>query len=56
MSDEKTEPAKVKVHTLLEAKFIELIDYTTWLANVVMVKNKSGKWQTCIDFTSLNKA
>jgi hypothetical protein len=29
MSDEKTKAAKVKVHTLLEAKFIEPIDYTT---------------------------
>lgn len=40
MSDEKTEVAKVEVHRLLEAKFIEPIDYPTWLANVVMVKRK----------------
>jgi hypothetical protein len=56
MSDEKTEAAKAEVHRLLEAKFIEPIAYPTWLANVVMVQKKSGKWRMCIDFTSLNKA
>jgi hypothetical protein len=56
MSDEKTEAAKAEVHRLLEANFIEPIAYPTWLANVVMVQKKSGKWCMCIDFTSLNKA
>jgi hypothetical protein len=37
MSDEKTGASKAEVHRLLEAKFIELIGYSTWLANVVMV-------------------
>jgi hypothetical protein len=37
MSDEKIEAAKAEVHLLLEAKFIELIAYPTWLANVMMV-------------------
>jgi hypothetical protein len=56
MSDEKTEAAKAEVHRLLEANFIEPIAYPTWIANVVMVQKKSGKWRMCIDFTSLNKA
>jgi hypothetical protein len=56
MSDEKTEATKAEVHRLLEAKFIEPVAYPTWLANVVMVQKKSGKWRMCIDFTSLNKA
>jgi hypothetical protein len=55
MSDEKTEAAKAEVHHLLEANFIEPIAYHTWLANVVMVQKKSGKWRMCINFTSLNK-
>jgi hypothetical protein len=56
MSDEKTKAAKVEVHRLLEANFIEPIAYPTWLANVVTVQKKSDKWCMCIDFTSLNKA
>jgi hypothetical protein len=56
MSDKKTEAAKAEVHRLLEARFIEPIAYPTWLANVVMVQKKSGKWRMCIDFTTLNKA
>jgi hypothetical protein len=56
MSDEKTKATKAEVHRLLEANFIEPIAYPTWLANVVMVQKKSGKWRMCINFTSLNKA
>jgi hypothetical protein len=56
MSDEKIEDAKAEVHRLLEANFIELVAYPTWLSNVVMVQKKNSKWQMCIDFTSLNKA
>jgi hypothetical protein len=51
MSDEKTEAVKAKVHRLLEARFIEPIAYPTWLANVVMVQKKSGKW--CIPCLSI---
>jgi hypothetical protein len=56
MLDEKTEAAKAEVHRLLEARFIKPIAYPTWLANMVMVQKKSGKWRMCIDFTSLIKA
>jgi hypothetical protein len=56
MSNEKTEAAKAEVHRLLEANFIEPVAYPMWLANVVMVQKKSGKWRMCIDFTNLNKA
>jgi hypothetical protein len=56
MSDEKTKAVKVEVHRLLDAKFIEPIDYPTWLANVVMAQKKNGKWRMGIDFTNLNKA
>jgi hypothetical protein len=29
--------------------------HPTWLANAVLVKKKNGKWQMCVDYTSLNK-
>ena len=32
------------------------MQYPDWLANVVVVKKKNGKWHVCIDFTDLNKA
>jgi hypothetical protein len=43
MFDEKTKVTRAKVKWLLDVKFIELIDYPTWLAIIVMAKNKNGK-------------
>ncbi|XP_065626753.1 uncharacterized protein LOC136066400 [Quercus suber] len=45
-----------EVEKLLEAGFIREVYYPEWLANMVMVKKASGKWQMCVDFTDLNKA
>jgi len=44
------------VQKLLEAEFIKEILYTTWLANVVLVKKSNGQWRMFVDYTSLNKA
>ena len=41
---------------LLIVGHIREIQYPEWLENVVMVKNESGKWRICINFTDLNKA
>ena len=41
---------------LLDAGVICEVQYPEWLANVVMVLKKNGKWRMCIDFTILNKA
>jgi hypothetical protein len=56
MSDEKVAAAKAEVQRLLDAGFIREVHYPSWLANVVMVKKKNGKWRMCIDFTDLNKS
>jgi len=40
----------------VQAGFIQKACYTTWLANVVMVKKSNGKWRMCVDYTNLNKA
>ena len=29
--------------------------YPNWLANIIIVCKKNGKWLACIDFTHLNK-
>jgi hypothetical protein len=43
------------VQRLLDAGFIKEVTYPQWLANVVMVRKKNGKWCMCTDFTDLNK-
>nr|KYP55843.1 Retrovirus-related Pol polyprotein from transposon opus [Cajanus cajan] len=56
MGTERKLVVESEVAKLLEAKFIREIQYTTWLANVVMVKKTNGKWRMCADYTNLNKA
>ena len=53
---ERQEAIKQEVNKLLEAGFIEEIQFPEWLANPVMVKKANGKWRMCIDFTDLNDA
>lgn len=53
---EKRQAVDEEVRKLLEAGFIKEVKYTTWLANVVMVKKSNGKWRMCTNFTNLNKA
>jgi hypothetical protein len=55
MVEEKVEAANIEVQRLLDAGFLREVTYPEWLANVVMVKKKNGKWQMCTDFTYLNK-
>ena len=47
---------QMKVDNLLEAGFIREIKYPEWLANVVVVLKKGGKWRVCVDYTDLNEA
>nr|KYP69301.1 Transposon Ty3-G Gag-Pol polyprotein [Cajanus cajan] len=54
--DERREAVKAETQKLLNARFIREIKYTTWLANMVMVKKSNGKWRMCFDYTNLNKA
>ena len=41
---------------MLEAGFIREVDYLDWLANVIVVPKKEGKWRVCVDYTNLNNA
>nr|KYP58231.1 hypothetical protein KK1_004525 [Cajanus cajan] len=53
---ERREAIITETQKLLNAGFIREVKYTTWLANVVLVKKNSGKWRMCVDYTDLNKA
>jgi hypothetical protein len=55
MVEEKVKATKAEVHRLLDAGFIREVKYPQWLANIIMVRKKNGKWRMCIDFIDLNK-
>uniref|UniRef100_A0A151UDF3 Transposon Ty3-G Gag-Pol polyprotein n=1 Tax=Cajanus cajan TaxID=3821 RepID=A0A151UDF3_CAJCA len=56
VGDERREAIVAEAQKLLNAGFMSEVRYTTWLANVVLVKKNSGKWRMCVDYTDLNKA
>ena len=47
---------QTEVDNLLEVGFIREIKYPEWLANVVVVPKKEGKWRVCVDYMDLNEA
>ena len=47
---------QAKVDNLLKAGFIREVKYPEWLANMVVVPKKWGKWRVCVDYTNLNDA
>ena len=55
-SKEHANAVRDKVMKLKKAGAIKEVFYPEWLANNVVVKKKSRKWQVCVDFTDLNKA
>ena len=54
-SKKHAEAVRVEVNKLKQAGAIKDIFYPKWLANIVVVKKKNGKWRVCMDFTDLNK-
>ena len=53
---ERQKAINEEVSKLLQAGAIREVEYSEWLANVVLVKKANGKWRLCIDFTDINKA
>ena len=53
---ERQKAINEEVSKLLQARAIQEVDYSDWLANVVLVKKENGKWRLCIDFTDVNRA
>ena len=46
----------MEVDNLLRVGFIREVKYPEWLANVVVVPKKGGKWRVCVDYSDLNEA
>ena len=55
MGEERHKTIKEEVDKLLKAQFIKEVKYSTWLANVVMVKKANGKWRMCTNYIDLNR-
>ena len=47
-SKEHTEAVRVEVNKLKQAGAIKEIFYPKWLANIIVVKKKNGKWCVCM--------
>ena len=47
---------QTEVNNLLNVGFIKEVKYPEWLANVVVVPKKEGKWRVCVDYIDLNDA
>ena len=47
---------QTEVDNLLAVGFVREVKYPEWLANVVVVLKKGGKWLVCVDYTDLNEA
>ena len=46
----------MEINNLLETGFIREVKYPEWLANMMVVPKKGGKWLVCVDYTDLNEA
>jgi hypothetical protein len=47
--EERRRAIGVELRKLLEAGFIKEVFHPMWLANLVLVKKKNGKWRMCVD-------
>ena len=56
MRDELRNVVRGEINKLLKAQFIREVRYSTWLANIVMVRKANGKERMCTDYNNLNKA
>ena len=56
MAKEHVETVKQEVKRLKEVGAIREVFFLEWLANIVVVKKKNGKWRVCVEFTNLNRS
>ena len=53
---ERNQIIQEEVQKLLKTGMIKEVKFPRWLANVVVVQKKNGRWRVCVDYTDLNKA
>jgi hypothetical protein len=46
----RRETIRLELNKLLEAGFIRLVDYPSWLANPVLIEKPDGSCHMCIDY------
>jgi len=56
MNKERSKALSEEVDRLLRTGFILETFYLDWLANLALIKKKTGNLRVCNDFTNLNKA
>ena len=54
--EEKRRTIDEEITKLLAVGFIKEVYHPEWLANLVLVRKKSGKWRICVDYMGLKKA
>ena len=55
IAPERNRAVNDEIHKLLDIGSVREVHYPDWLANVVVVRKKNGKWRVCIDFTDLSR-
>jgi hypothetical protein len=55
-NQEKRRAMSEELSRLLAIGFVKEVQHPDWIANPLLVPKKNGKWQMCVDYTSLNKA
>ena len=46
----------MEIEKQLSTRFIKEVKYPDWLANMMVIPKKDGKWRVCVDYTNLNDA
>ena len=54
-SPKRNQIIQEEVENPLKTGMIKKVKFPRWLANMVIVQNKNGKWRVCVDYTDLNK-
>ncbi|XP_070048473.1 uncharacterized protein [Nicotiana tomentosiformis] len=47
---------KEEVTKQIKAKVLRVVEYPTWLANIVLIPTKDGKIRVCVEYQDINKA